>query len=140
MAVQFELVHVYPAGIYFWDPAFFSGNPSIFPLGFTSGSRFFYGNPEILSQYIYIGIPLLLRESRNFIPVGSQLKSHNIPVGSQYISTGICIGIPGFWAGFPKFYPGGIRWDPTWNPIKIPAGIPVEFQIYFLLGIDYYCS
>lgn len=59
VAVQFELVHVYPAGIYFWDPAFFSGNPSIFPLGFTSGSRFFYGNPEILSHYIYIGIPLI---------------------------------------------------------------------------------
>ena len=99
------------------DPASFTGIPKFYPSTFTSGSRFFCGNPEILS-----------------LAVGSQLKSHNIPVGSQYISTGIYIGIPGLLAGFPKFYPGGIRWDPTWNPIKIPAGIPVEFQIYFLLG------
>ena len=85
MAVQFKLVHVYPAGIYFWDPAFFSGNPSIFPLGFTSGSRFFYGNPENLSQYINIGIPLLLRESGNFI----QVELGGIPIEIPQYSSGI---------------------------------------------------
>ena len=78
VAVQLELVHVYPAGIYFLGSRVFFRESQYIPI-----------KSQYISTGIYIGIPLLLCESRNFI----QVHLHPDPAS---------------FAGIPKFYPSGI--------------------------------
>jgi hypothetical protein len=75
---QSEFRYILPGFIR--DAASFSGNPGIF----ESKSRHIPVGSQYILTGIYIGIPLLSRESRNCIPVESSGIPIGIPMGSQF--------------------------------------------------------
>jgi hypothetical protein len=74
---QLEFWYILPGFIR--DPTSFSGNPGIF----QSKSRHIPVGSQYILTGIYIGIPLLSQESRNFIPVESSRIPIGIPMGCQ---------------------------------------------------------